>query len=115
MGKKTKTGSGGIVYSTDPSFRLEEALDKQNTLPPAQQRLRVWLDSRQRAGKTVTLVTGFTGKEEDLELLGKELKTQCGSGGAVKEGEIIIQGDHRDKVVQWLVKKGYSDTRRAGG
>jgi translation initiation factor 1 len=82
----------------------------QDTLAPAQQKLRVRLDTKQRAGKAVTLVTGFIGKEEDLVDLGKKLKNFCGTGGSVKDNEAIIQGDQRDKVLQWLVKNGYAKT-----
>jgi len=101
------------VYSTDPNFSIEpEASDTQETLPPAQQNLRIWLDKKQRAGKAVSLVTGFIGLEQDLDNLGKQLKTFCGSGGAVKDGEIIVQGDHRDKILQWLLKNGYGKSKK---
>ncbi|WP_431212238.1 translation initiation factor [Puia sp. P3] len=109
---KKKTGSGGIIYSTDPGFRMEEDAPAEETLPAKQQRLRVILDTRQRAGKAVTLVTGFAGKKDDLEDLGKKLKTHCGTGGSVKDGEIIVQGDQRDKITQWLLKNGYTSTKR---
>jgi translation initiation factor 1 len=109
---KKKPGSHGIVYSTDPSFRLEEDLPADVTAPIAQQRLRIKLDTKQRAGKSVTLVEGFSGKKEDLEELGKKLKTYCGTGGSVKDGQIIIQGDQRDKIQQWLLKSGYSSSKR---
>ena len=104
---KKKT-SGGIIYSTDPSFRPEEDKpEAQETLAPAKQKLKVRLDTKHRAGKAVTLVEGFVGKAEDLEELGKKLKSFCGTGGSAKDGEIIVQGDNRDKVVQWLQKNGY--------
>jgi translation initiation factor 1 len=115
MSKKNKNGQSGIVYSTDPDFSFEQDPEPVNTPDPSRQRLRVALDSKQRAGKTVTLVTGFEGDVKDIESLGKELKALCGTGGAVKEGKIIIQGDHREKVIQWLIKKGYKDTKRSGG
>ena len=83
-----------------------------DTLPPAQQKLKVRLDTKHRAGKAVTLVDGFVGKEEDLEDLGKKLKSFCGTGGSAKDGEIIVQGDQREKVLQWLVKNGYKLTRK---
>ena len=104
----SKKRSGGIVYSTNPDFSYQEdAPEAQNTLPPAQQQLKVKLDTKQRAGKTVTVVEGFTGKNEDLEKLGKELKTKCGTGGSVKDGLVLIQGDYREKVVKWLQDWGY--------
>lgn len=109
---KKKPNSGGIVYSTNPDFRLEDESMPEETLSAKQQKLRVSLDTRQRAGKAVTLVTGFIGKTDDLEALGKQLKTHCGTGGSVKDGEIIIQGDQRDKICQWLTGKGYSSAKR---
>lgn len=104
----SKKRSGGIVYSTNPNFSYQDdAPEEQNTLAPAQQQLKVKLDTKQRAGKTVTVVEGFTGKTEDLEKLGKELKTKCGTGGSVKDGQVLIQGDYREKVVKWLQDWGY--------
>ena len=76
-------------------------------MPPAQQQLKVTLDKKQRAGKTVTVVDGFTGTDSDLEKLGKELKTKCGTGGSAKDGQILIQGDYKDKIVKWLQDWGY--------
>ncbi len=105
--KKRKNNSTGLVYSTDPNFRMEEEELPQETLPPAQQLLQVKLDTKQRAGKAVTLVTGFVGKDEDLQALGKALRNYCGSGGSAKQGEIIVQGDQREKVTQWLRGKSY--------
>ena len=114
MKKKTKPGSvsDGIVYSTDPSFSLPNDESPVDIIPSALQKLKIKLDTKQRAGKAVTLVQGFVGKEEDLQQLGKSLKNFCGSGGSVKDGEIIIQGDHRDKVLQWLVRNGYAKASR---
>ena len=111
MSKKKPNGNG-IVYSTDPEFRLEDESTPEVTLPPKQQKLRVSLDTKQRAGKAVTLVTGFSGTTDDLEQLGKQLKTHCGTGGSAKDGQIIVQGDQRDKICQWLVNKGYSSTKK---
>lgn len=106
---KKRNNSGGIVYSTDPNFEPADVNEQEevNTLPPAQQQLRVKLDTKQRAGKVVTLIDGFVGKEEDVEKLGKDLKTKCGTGGSVKDGQILIQGDYRDKVIKWLQDWGY--------
>jgi len=108
-----KRSFGGIIFSTDPNFRpQEDRPEVTETLPPAQQKLRIRLDSKQRAGKSVTLITAFAGKEEDLEDLGKKLKTFCGTGGSVKDGEIIIQGDNRDKVLGWLIKNGFTSAKK---
>ena len=105
----------GVVYSTNPDFAYA---DNQPvpvaTLPPAQQQLRVQLDKKQRGGKQVTLVTGFVGAEADLQALGKLLKTRCGVGGSAKDGEIVVQGDLRDKVLELLLKAGYK-AKKAGG
>ena len=113
MQKKKLNSLSGLVYSTDPTFKLEEDnIGEQETFPAAQQKLRILLDKKQRAGKSVTLVEGFVGKDADMEALGKKLKTFCGTGGSVKDGEIIIQGDNRDKVLQWLHKNGYTAARK---
>lgn len=81
-------------------------------MPPAQQKLKIRLDTKHRAGKSVTLVEGFAGIEEELQKLGKELKNFCGTGGSIKNNEIIIQGDHREKILQWLLKVGYKQSRK---
>lgn len=108
MSKKNKADKGGFVYSTDPSFQFEkEEQEVQETLAPEKQKLRIQLDTKQRGGKAVTLVTGFVGKPDDLEDLGKKMKQFCGTGGSVKDGEIIIQGDQREKVRAFLQKNGY--------
>jgi len=112
MNKKNKPDPRGFVYSTDPDFKFEEENKSADSLLPAGQKLKVRLDTRRRAGKAVTLVEGFSGLEEELEKLGKNLKSFCGTGGSVKDGEIIIQGDQREKVIQWLLKNGYKNTRR---
>jgi translation initiation factor 1 len=102
----------GIVYSTDPAFSgNREEIQNQETPAPGKQRIRLRLDSKQRAGKSVTLIEGFLGKNEDLEQFGKLLKTFCGTGGSVKEGIVIIQGDQREKVFSWLQKNGYKQTK----
>ena len=114
MGKKSKRT--GVVYSTDPAYEYRYGKPKEaELLPPQQQKLRVQLDKKARRGKAVTLVTGFEGPEDDLKELGKQLKTACGGGGSAKDGEIMVQGDHRDKVLTWLLDKGYSQTKRSGG
>ena len=105
----------GVVYSTDPNFQYRyEETPQEETLEPVRQDLRVMRDSKHRAGKTVTLITGFVGTEADLEKLGKTLKTRCGIGGTAKDGEIVLQGDVRDKVCEILTKEGYR-FKRAGG
>lgn len=102
----------GVVYSTNSDFSYEYNQEEESeTMPPQQQNLKVQLDKSMRAGKQVTLVSGFVGKTGDIEILGKMLKTKCGVGGSVKDREIIIQGDHRDKIVQILIKEGYKAKR----
>ena len=104
-----------VVYSTNPDYAYQvEQPDEPDTLPPAQQRLRVQLDRRNRGGKSVTLVTGFVGTSDDLKELGKWLKTKCGVGGSAKDGEIIVQGDFRQKVVELLWQEGYVQTKVSG-
>jgi translation initiation factor 1 len=104
----------GMVYSTNPDFEYTTAQEEQTpTLPPQQQDLRVWVDRKHRGGKTVTLVKGFVGTDEDLADLGRMLKSRCGVGGSAKDGEIIIQGDHRDRVVELLTAAGYK-CKKAG-
>jgi len=102
----------GVVYSTATNFDYNTSdADEVETLQPQQQNLKVMLDKKQRAGKVVTLVTGFVGTDDDLKLLGKQLKTACGVGGAAKDGEILIQGDFREKVAELLAKYGYKVKR----
>ena len=115
MSKKNKADKNGFVFSTDPNFRFEgEPEESRETLPPPQQKLRIWLDTKQRGGKAVTLIAGFEGKPEDLETLGKQLKNHCGTGGSIKDDGILIQGDQRDKVLQWLLKNNYKNAKKAG-
>ena len=109
---KKKSSSNGIVYSTDPNFRPEDDPAPEETLLPKQQRLKVRLDTKHRSGKAVTLVEGFAGTEKELEDLGRTLKTHCGKGGSVKDRQIIVQGDQRDKITQYLLKNGYASTKR---
>jgi len=113
MSKKNIADQAGFVYSTDPNFQFNQAQnDAVETLEPAKQNLLVQLDKKQRGGKTVTLVTGFIGKENDLEVLAKQLKNFCGTGGSAKDGEAIVQGDQRDKVLLWLQKNGYIKSKK---
>ena len=113
MSKKNKSDKNGFVFSTDPNFQFnDENNEQQETLQPVEQRLKVRMETKHRAGKAVTLVEGFIGKDEDIQQLGKQLKNYCGTGGSAKDGEIIIQGDQREKVIQWLVKNGYKNTKK---
>ncbi len=107
MAKKFTSNTNGLVFSTDPNFKLEDDEPVQEILLPAQQKLRIKLETKHRAGKAVTLITGFTGNDDDLQDLGKKLKNFCGTGGSAKNAEIIIQGDNRDKILQWLLKNDY--------
>lgn len=113
MTKKDKNDRRGFVYSTDPDFKFEsEEEDNMETLLPKEQKLKVRLETKHRGGKTVTLINGFIGNEIDLYELEKKLKNFCGTGGSAKDGEIIIQGDQRDKVFQWLLKNGYEKSKK---
>ena len=102
----------GMVYSTNPDFVYENEEEPETpTLPPSAQRLRVTIERKNRGGKVVTVIKGFIGTETDLKTLGKQLKTKCGTGGAVKDGEILIQGEWRERVIQLLKDEGYKDTK----
>ena len=114
MSKKTKDKIG-IVYSTDPDFKYETDDEDIETLVPEKQNLYVYIDRKQRAGKEVTLIEGFIGSSDDLKELGKALKSKCGVGGTVKDGEILIQGNFKDKIFDYLIKEGYSKTKKKGG
>lgn len=113
MNKKNKHDTRGFVYSTDPNFGFQQEDEQpQSTLPPNQQKLKIRLDTKHRGGKAVTLVEGFIGTDDDLVELGKKLKNFCGTGGSAKDKEIIIQGDQREKVLQWLVKNEYKNVKK---
>lgn len=111
---KHKSDNNGTVYSTNPNFVFDYGDEEAVTIEPAKQNLRIMLDKKQRGGKKVTLITGFQGSEYDLALLGKELKSACGVGGSVKDGEILLQGDFRERVLALLLQKGYSKTKISG-
>lgn len=112
--KKNKNNEGGLVFSTNREMDLSHEEEITETLAPRLQNLRIQLDKKQRAGKSVTLITGFVGSEDDLKELGRNLKTLCGVGGSVKDNEILIQGDFRDKCVVWLTGKDYK-VKKIGG
>ncbi len=111
---KHKSDNNGTVYSTNPDFVFDYGEEEVLTLEPSKQNLRVMLDKKQRGGKKVTLVTGFQGSDFDLAVLGKALKSACGVGGSVKDGEILLQGDFREKVLALLLQKGYNKTKISG-
>lgn len=112
MSKKISLSSG-IVYSTDPDMKFEKIAEEPiKNVAPSEQKIQVRLDRKHRGGKTVTLVEGFIGNHEEKETLGKKLKTFCGTGGSVKDGEILVQGDNSEKVLQWLLKNGYKNAKK---
>ena len=115
MSKKNKN-IANVVYSTNPNFIYQSIeADEQATLPSNDQALYVSIDRKQRGGKEVTLIEGFIGSSDDLKELGKALKSKCGVGGTVKDGEILIQGNFKDKIFDYLIKEGYSKTKKKGG
>ena len=109
---KKKLYTGGIVFSTDANFTPEEKIEHEETLLPHEQLLKVKLDAKHRGGKVVTLIEGFIGTEKDLEQLSKQLKAYCGTGGAVKNNEILVQGNNREKILQWLLKNHYVKSKK---
>lgn len=115
MSKKKDKNRVNVVYSTNPDFQYQsEFEEEQETLPVNQQKLYVSIDRKNRGGKEVTLVEGFVGTEDDLKDLGKTLKSKCGVGGAVKDGEIMIQGSFKDRVFDELIKIGYQVKKKGG-
>ncbi len=112
MAKKQQ--NGGFVFSTNPDFQLNQEEDTTETLAPEKQILRIWLE-RVKGGKEATVIKGFIGTDDDMEALAKLLKNKCASGGNAKDGIILVQGDHRDKVLALLLDKGYKNTKKAGG
>lgn len=114
MSKNKKPDQFGFVFSTNPDFQFTREEDSVEDLPKEKQKLRILLDKKQRKGKAVTVVEGFVGTEATLEALGKALKMKCGVGGTVKNGVILLQGDHRDTVLEYLLKEGYTNTKKSG-
>jgi len=111
MSKKNRS----VVYSTNPDYNYDDENEDFESLENNEQKLKVLIDRKQRKGKSVTLVTGFVGNEEDLKDLSKLLKSKCGVGGAAKNNEILIQGEFKDKIFDLLIKMGYSRTKKVGG
>jgi translation initiation factor 1 len=112
MAKKQQ--NGGFVFSTNPDFQLNQEEDTTETLAPEKQILRIWLE-RVKGGKEATVIKGFIGTDDDMDALAKLLKNKCASGGNAKDGIILVQGDHRDKVLALLLDQGYKNTKKAGG
>lgn len=112
--KKFKNITGDVVYSTNNDYQYDYGNDEEETIASEEQDLRVWLDKKHRGGKTASVIKNFIGTESDLKDLAKLLKSKCGVGGSAKDGEIIIQGDHRDKIMKILIDKGYK-AKKAGG
>lgn len=117
MGKQKKLGLedlGGLVYSTNPDTISNDKVSKETTLPVHEQKLEAHFSNKGRGGKTVTIIKGFQGSEDDMKTLSKELKSYCGAGGSIKDGEILIQGNFRDKIISFLINQGYR-VKRVGG
>ena len=115
MAKSNKNIGGGFVFSTDPNFRFQsDEPEEDNVIAPEKQALRIWLQ-RIKGNKEATIIKGYIGSDSDLEDMAKTLKNKCATGGNAKDGEIILQGDHRDKVLKYLLDKGFSNTKKAGG
>ena len=112
MPKKKLYNKGGIVYSTADNFNSFEEKESEEFLPADEQLLKIVLDKKHRGGKVVSIIKGFAMKETEIESMAKKLKSFCGSGGSAKDNEIIIQGDHREKILQWLLKNGYSKSTK---
>ena len=106
--QRKKTDLSGLVYSTDPNFKLPEE-EPEEALTPNKQDLRIWLEKNHRGGKVATVIRDYKGSQQEMDALCKELKSKCGTGGSAKDGEIIIQGDHRKKVSELLTKMGYKN------
>jgi translation initiation factor 1 len=115
MSKRKKQDNLGFVYSTDDNFEFDYSENEEHTPEPQEQRLRVSHDRKGRKGKTVTLVQGFKGSDEDAKALTKSIKNKCGVGGSFKDGEIVIQGEKKEQVVEILKKMGYRNTKTSGG
>ncbi|KAA5536932.1 translation initiation factor [Taibaiella lutea] len=111
MNKKTLNSFSALVFSTNPDAVKQEEPEITETPLPKEQRLKVRIEKKHRGGKTVTIIDGFEGKDEDFQELAKKLKTKCGTGGSAKDGEIIIQGENREKIITWLKEWGYTHTK----
>jgi len=111
MGKKPLNSFSGLVFSTNPDAMKEDTPEEVITPAPKEQELKVRIEKKHRGGKTVTIVDGFTGTDDDFLELSKKLKTKCGTGGSAKDGEILIQGEYREKIIAWLKEWGYTRTK----
>ncbi len=111
MNKQKLNSFSALVYSTNPDVKTEENNPEEDTLPLHQQKLRIRLETKHRGGKAATLISGFVGTNIDIENLAKQLKSHCGTGGTAKDGEILIQGDNKEKVKTYLIKLGYKDSK----